>query len=259
MPDRGGDHLQAKAARLAYCRRPAQGQTASESGLPYTGPASNLVPEIPFRAREAEGWQRLNEVCHDIRQSVAGVLALAGAALADPSLPAGTRSYLEQIVTQTRWLADVIRQWLITYGSAERPVRLTDLRQLADEAAVAERVTYVGELEVAASAEPVLVYVNQLDMCGIISNLLSNATRAAGPVGSVKVEISCDSALAELVVEDTGPGLGKTPEGTGLGWRIMADSLARCGGKISYGPGAQGGVRASLWLPLAEVWPRATV
>ncbi len=197
------------------------------------------------------GFQCLRETCHDFRQPVAGVLALAGAALADPSLPEVTRSYLEQIVTQAQALADVIRQRLVASESAEAQLRVTDLRQLADEAATAERVTYSGDLEVVPDAEPVLVRVNQLDVRGIISNLLSNATRAAGSAGSVQVEITHDSFLAQLVVEDTGPGFGNVPGGAGLGWRIMARSLARCGGKISYGQSALGGVRASFWLPLA--------
>jgi signal transduction histidine kinase len=181
------------------------------------------------------------------------MLALAAAVLADPSLPEITRSYLEQIVTQAQSLGDVIRQRLVADESAGAQVRLTDLRQLADEAATAESVTYGGDLEVVPDAEPVLVLVNRVDVRGIISNLLGNATRAAGPVGSVKVETSHDSCLAQLVVEDTGPGRGNMPGGAGLGWRIMARDLARCGGKISYGQSALGGVRASFWLPSAMI------
>lgn len=205
----------------------------------------------PVSEEKDDGVQRLREACHDIRQPVAGVLALARAALADPELPEVTRSYLKQIVTQTQSLSDVIRQRLVAGDSAQGHARLTDLRQLADEAATVERVTYGGALEVVPDADPVLVCVNQLDVRGIISNLLSNATRAAGPLGSVQVEIGRDSCLAQLVVEDTGPGFGNVPGGPGLGWRIMARSLARCGGKISYGQSALGGVRASFWLPLA--------
>jgi two-component system, OmpR family, sensor kinase len=201
-----------------------------------------------------QGSQRLKETCHDIRQPVAGVLALAGAALADPGLPEVARSHLEQIVTQAKSLADVIQHRLMAGEPAKAAeVRLTDLAMLADEVAAAERLTYEGELEVVPSPEPVLVWVNQLDVRSIISNLLSNATRAAGPVGSVKVEISHDSCRAQLTVEDTGPGFGKAAGGAGLGWRIMTQSLARCGGKISYGQGTHGGVRASLWLSLATV------
>lgn len=212
------------------------------------------VPAAQFPARERdEGFQRLRETCHDIRQPVAGVLALAGAALADPRLPEVTRSCLEQVVMQAQALADVIRQRLVAGEPAEAQVRLTDLRQLADEAATAERATYGGHLEVVRNTDPVLVRVNQLDVRGIIGYLLSNATRAAGPVGSVKVEISHDSGLAQLVVEDTRPGSGSVPGAAGLGWRIMAQGLARCGGKISYGQSTLGGLRASFWLPLAVI------
>jgi len=212
------------------------------------------MPAAPRPAREKdEGFQRLRETCHDIRQPVAGVLALAGAALADPGLPEVTRSYLEQIVTQAQALSEVIRQRLVANESAAAQVLLTDLRQLTDEVATAERVIYGGDLEVVPNAEPVLVRVNQLDVRGIIFNLLSNVTRAAGPAGSVKVEISHDSCLAQLVVEDTGPGFGNVPGGAGLGWRIVARGLASCGGKISYGHSALGGVRGNFWLPLAVI------
>ncbi len=95
--------------------------------------------------------------------------------------------------------------------------------------------------------------MNQNDVRCIISNLLSNATRAAGPAGAVTVELSRDCGLAQLVVEDTGPGFGQMPGESGLGWRIMARCLVGCRGRISYGRGALGGVRASLSLPLATI------
>jgi signal transduction histidine kinase len=227
---------------------------AADTGRTGAGVVWRVLSAARSRPEEKDdGVQRLRETCHDIRQPVAGVLALARAALAEPDLPEITRTYLEQIVAQTQSLSDVIRQRLAAGDSVQGHARLTDLGQLADEVATAERITYGGELEVTPTAEPVLVCVNQLDVRGIIFNLLSNATRSAGPMGSVKVEIGRDSCLAQLVVEDTGPGFGKVPGGPGLGWHILARRLARCGGKISYGQSALGGVRASFWLPLALI------
>lgn len=250
--ERLGDHQQVAVARSDHQKGPGRGPTEGESGQPRIGPVwRELSAAQSPPAEKDDGFQRLRETCHDIRQPVAGVLALAGAALTDPNLPEVARSYLEQIVTQAESLADVIRQWLVAGESVEGQARLTDLRQLADEVGTAERVTYGGELEVVLNTEPVLVRVNQIDVRGIISNLLSNAIQAAGPVGSVKVEISHDSCLAQLVVEGTGPGSGNAPVGPALDWRIMARSLARCGGKISYGQGTLGGVRASFCLRLA--------
>jgi signal transduction histidine kinase len=223
-----------------------------ESGF---GSALRLVAPVASApvGRVDEGIQRLRETCHEIRQPVAGVLALAAAALADPGLPGVTRSYLEQIINQAQSLGEVIRQRLDLEGPAEGGVRLIDLGRLADEVAAAQQLTYEGSLDVAPHADPILVCVNQIDVRCIISNLLSNATRAAGPAGAVTVELSRDSGLAQLVVEDTGSGFGQMPGGTGLGWRIMARCLAGCRGRISYGRGAHGGVRANLSLPLATI------
>jgi hypothetical protein len=49
-----------------------------------------------------------------MRQPVAGVLALAGAALAEPGLPGVARLRLEQIIKQAERLADMIQDWLRT-------------------------------------------------------------------------------------------------------------------------------------------------
>ena len=48
----------------------------------------------------------LREVCHDIRQPIAGVLALAGAALVEADLPEGARSRLERIVELAAWQSE---------------------------------------------------------------------------------------------------------------------------------------------------------
>ena len=61
----------------------------------------------------------LREVCHDIRQPIAGVLALAGAALVEADLPEGARSRLEQIVELAEWQSELVENWLeITAGDA---------------------------------------------------------------------------------------------------------------------------------------------
>ena len=44
----------------------------------------------------------LREVCHDIRQPIAGVLALAGAVLAEGGLSQDARSRLERCESSTR-------------------------------------------------------------------------------------------------------------------------------------------------------------
>jgi signal transduction histidine kinase len=193
----------------------------------------------------------LQETCHDMRQPVAALRTLADAALTEPCLPDVTRSYLEQISTLAQSLDDVIHQWLRADEPAGEGPPLIDLVQSADEAATAERVTFDGTLQLLPPSRPVLIRANPVDIWRIIANLLSNATRAAGPGGRVTIEVGYDSSLAQLAVEDSGPGLGQIPGGTHLGGRIVAQSLARCGGSIQYGESILGGVRANIWLPSA--------
>lgn len=54
----------------------------------------------------------LRQVCYDIRQPGAGVLALAGAVLAEPGLPESMRIRLEQIIALAEWQSDVLEHWL---------------------------------------------------------------------------------------------------------------------------------------------------
>jgi signal transduction histidine kinase len=180
-------------------------------------------------------------------------LRLATTALTQPGVPDATRSCLEQIVTQTVSLAELIHQWLYVDEPDKPAVLLTDLTHLAAEVSATEQVTYKGEIKFLSPTGPVLIRVAQVDARRIIVNLLSNATRAAGPEGAVMIEVVCDGSAAKVAVEDSGPGFGKIPKGKGLGLGIIAQSLAKCGGRLEYERGGGGGVRASLCLPLAAI------
>lgn len=189
-----------------------------------------------------------------MRQALGGVFALAGAALVEPGLPESVRGRLEQIVDQAQWLADMVRDCL---GADERPATaapMVDLTAVADEAVAAERVTYVGDLDLARPSVPVLTQGNRVTIRRIIANLLSNATRAAGPRGQVRVEISYDHNRALLIIDDSGPGFGRIPEVTGLGLCAVVRSVGESRGRLDYGRGSLGGVCVRLWLPLPAGW-----
>jgi signal transduction histidine kinase len=190
-----------------------------------------------------------------MRQPVAGVFALAEAVLAEPGLPGNARARLEQILELTQWLSDMIRQSLGAGDSPPGATRLLDLAGLASEAAAGERVTYPGMLEVLRPAEPVLICGSRVEIRRIIANLLGNATRAAGPLGTVRVEVGyCGQDKAVLVVEDSGPGFGRIKEGPGLGLPAVVRSVGRCAGTIEYGNGSLGGVRVCVSLPMLDGW-----
>ena len=200
----------------------------------------------------------LREVCHDIRQPIAGVLALAGAALIEADLPEGARSRLEQIVELAAWQSDVVENWLeAAAGDAAPMADRTDAVQVVNAAAAAERLIWAGDLTLIWSPEPVLIRMCPVVLRRMTANLLDNAIRAAGPSGTVTVEVTrCDSRML-LTVEDDGPGFGSPVKreglamGHGLGLSTVARQAIHCGGRLECGQSSLGGGRVSLWLPLA--------
>ena len=212
-----------------------------------------MPPEVE-QARDVV--QRLHETCHDMRQPVASVLALAAAALTEPDLPAAARGRLEQIVGQAEWLADMIGDCLGPHAR-EEPGEAgefgdgrADLVRVAGDAVAAERLTWPGDVALVSPAGPVWCALRPVVLRRIIANVLGNATRAAGPAGHVSVEIWRHPGAAALAVEDNGPGFGRIPGDAGLGFSVVARSVIGNGGRVECASGARGGARVSLWLPV---------
>jgi signal transduction histidine kinase len=212
-----------------------------------------VLTQVASHAGELAGppapGQHSREVCHDMRQPVAGMLSLAWAALTVPELPGAARSWLEQIVAQVETLAELIERSLDRDDPVGGTLR-TDLGQLARAVVAGEQLTYRGMLHTSVPSQPVLADVNRVDARRIVANLLSNATRAAGPDGSVTVRVAREPGCARLVVQDTGPGFGRISPSTGLGIGVIPRCLVRCGGRIGYEQGPDGGAEATVSLPL---------
>jgi signal transduction histidine kinase len=184
-----------------------------------------------------------------MRRPVASIFALAEDALAEPGLPQPTRTRLEQIVEEAEWLTDLIQQSVHAAGPDAPGPTQADLFRVVNEVVAAERVTWPGDVKVLGLAGPVLCAVHCVLLRRMVANLLSNATRAAGPSGSVTIELGGDRHLARLAIEDTGPGFGKIERGLGLGLPGVSRCAAAYGGGLDHGCGASGGARVSLWLP----------
>jgi signal transduction histidine kinase len=185
-----------------------------------------------------------------MRQPIAGVLALAGATLTEPGLPNAARTRLEQIVQQAEWLADMIQSWL----QADQPDESragADLARVVSETVAAECVGSPAGVNVVWPAEPVHASVHPMVIRRVIANVLDNAIRAAGPSGSVTIEIRSQDDRALVVVDDSGPGFGSIQAGLGLGLRAAARNVASYGGRLECGRAPLGGLRVSLWLPLS--------
>ncbi len=204
----------------------------------------------------------LREICHDIRQPIAGVLALAGAVLAEAELSQDARSRLEKIVELAEWQSDVVENWLeVAAGDAATIAGHTDAVQVVNAATAAERLIWAGSLTLIWPPEPVFIRPHPVILRRMTANLLDNATRAAGPAGTVTVEVSRWRSQMLLAVEDDGPGFGRLANrnglslGHGLGLSAVARQAVHYGGRLECGRGSLGGGRVNLWLPLAASRP----
>ncbi len=200
----------------------------------------------------------LREVCHDIRQPIAAVLVLAGAVLAEAGLPDGARGRLEQIVEAAEWQSEVVENWLeVTAGDGTPMPDSTDAVWVVNAAAAAERLIWAGNLTLIWPPEPVFIRLHPVVLRRMTANLLDNAVRAAGPSGTVTVEVARRDSQMVLAVEDDGPGFGRPSRGEGLvkghgfGLSAVARQAIQCGGRLECGRSCLGGGRVSLWLPLA--------
>jgi signal transduction histidine kinase len=219
---------------------------------------------VPTDMHEAPGGaQQLRDTCHDMREPIASVLALTAAALAEPGLPAAARLRLEQITGQAEWLAEMVheflheavkekQEWDETAGisiTASEAASRPDAVCVVGEVIRAGRLTWSCHLSVTAPATPVRCSLHPVLLRRVVSNVLSNAARAAGPAGLVTIRIWQSKGLLRLVVEDNGPGFGNLPCGFGLGLAWVTRTVVRHGGRIECGHGAGDGARVSLWVP----------
>jgi C4-dicarboxylate-specific signal transduction histidine kinase len=193
----------------------------------------------------------LREVCHDIRQPIAAVLALAGAALTT-NPPEDTRHLLRQIVGLAEWQSEVIESWLEASARGSPPgAGHADVVRIVSDVMAAERLTWPGNLTLVWPSEPLFTRLQPVTLRRMAANLLANATRAAGPDGAVTIEVARHDGRILLMVEDDGPGFGWLPPGWGLGLCAAARQAAQHEGRLECGRGRLGGARVSLWLPWA--------
>ena len=102
-----------------------------------------------------------------------------------------------------------------------------------------------------------------------LTNLVLNATDAAGPRAMIHVEVTRVDGCPVLRVDDNGPGVADAlrpqlfkpffttkRDGTGLGLSSVASCAADHGGRVEVGRSPLGGARFEVWLPGA---PAATV
>jgi signal transduction histidine kinase len=225
------------------------GSAAAAENVAATGWREVLYDFRP--ADPASDADHLHEVCHDMRQPVASIIALADAALSQAAVPLSVRGRLGQVRDQAEWLGDLLQSLVEPPEPKMAEDESCDLSCLASDVVEIEAVTYMGGLVMQCGEGDRWVLGNSVELRRAIANLLSNATRAAGPAGEVVVELRHTADRVVLTVDDSGPGFGLIRQGIGVGLQAVARGLKTYGGGLEYSQSPMGGVRAVLALRAA--------
>lgn len=197
---------------------------------------------------------------HDVGHGLATVALLLEAARGGAAPTFGNR-LLDLVEAETDRLLSTIHTGLRTAGSTEavavRPV-LEQIVELAGHTRATAVMLDPGA-DVVLPLGPVLLW-------RVVTNVVGNAVRAAGPDGHVRIALTRqDNGTVHVDVLDDGPGFAHAPSaspgpGTGLG--VVTRPLSSCGGRLEIDDVHPRGTRARITLtpdlsPLPEGADRA--
>ncbi len=238
---------------------------------------ASIVRALQHERQAAEGLRQVDDlrrlflqaVSHELRTPLTAVLGFS-ATLQERAGELDT----EQVRTLSGRL----------HGQAERIQRLLDdlldverlsrgvLTLEQDDHDLDEVVRAVladlGETGVEVSGSPAVVSMDRGKLERVVSNLVSNARRHAGPSARIAVIVTPTTDGARLIVEDDGPGVadelkdtvfepfqqgprsaGQPSPGTGIGLTLVAEFVRLHGGTVMIGDVPAGGARFTVELP----------
>ncbi len=224
-----------------------------------------------LRRSDAAKTELLSRTSHELRTPLNAISGYAQL-LADEKLSAQATGMVEQIVTASRGLADVIDDLLDlagqdpeTTGTAALAVMLAPL--------VAEVVSLLRPLSagitVTIDTDGCAVLGDRTKLRKVLINLIGNAVKYNKAGGTVHVGATTDEGIVEVTVTDTGVGIApeelarifepfergsrgpRQAQGAGLGLAIVLSDLESMAGTISVQSRPDEGSTFTIRLPAA--------
>ncbi len=193
---------------------------------------------------------------HDLGHQMTTLSYLVEAVRGDVDLPEDAGFRLELLSLEMTRLLDIIAHEIPGRDDAAA-VGEVSLRSLAGQVTQLARIAHQADVmlrpgpEAQVTASPVLLW-------RVLTNVVDNAARAAGPAGRVEITVGMLSDTpprALLQVQDNGPGFGQgSPGAASLGLGVVTTLLESCGGSIEVRAPAEGGAVVRIVIP-AEPGP----
>lgn len=209
----------------------------------------------PLERRQARGRRQsdgrdtraLRGLLHDLGHEMTTLSYLVEAVRGDVSLPDDSSYRLELLSLEMARLLDIIRHGLSGMDtSAAEPVKV---REMTIQLARLAQLAYAADVTLRPGPEATS-RINPVVLWRVLSNVVDNAARAAGPSGRVVMDIHHNGRTV-IDVTDDGPGFGASPPGlASLGLDIVTSLLESAGGSLMIGsPPAAGGTTVTVVLP----------
>ncbi len=200
------------------------------------------------------GHQRTNDVIlgtrgllHDLGHQLMTMSLLAESVRADEAVTGEARRRMELVEQELLRAMDMITDHL---SSTDPDLMATgpdplDIRDLAAQAAQLAQLAYGASVEL-LPGRPTILRITPADAWRVLSNLVDNAARSAGPDG--RVEVSVRQEIDTVIdVLDNGPGFGQAPPGSaGMGLSVVRQLLERTDGRLEFTARPGGGTRARV-------------
>ncbi|BDW86613.1 MULTISPECIES: sensor histidine kinase [Roseicyclus] len=222
-------------------------------------------------ARQAEF---VSNAAHQLRNPIAGVLAMAEAVRSAPTEQAA-RARADELMASALHIRDLANKLLtleratVVAGHSES-LELGELvEDVADRFRLPARTRGV-TLALTLPEEEVIALADRVMLSEALVNLLDNALLHGGPaMKRIAVTLSVSGGQARITVADDGRGVAPgdiatvlsrfgqagPSQGSGLGLSIAEAVAQNHGGTIDLGRGPEGGLQVTLTLPLAARAP----
>lgn len=141
----------------------------------------------------------------------------------------------------------LLTDWGVPSDAIGTADEVVDLRVLLSEVVVLRDAASPGSVVLRPGPAP-LVRLDRRALCRLVTNLVDNAVRAAGPGGVVELDLE-DSADPVVRIADDGPGPGAGPRGEqGMGLVVVRTLARRLGAEVTLRPRRGGGTVAEVVL-----------
>jgi len=228
-----------------------------------------LEEKLVHSERLASIGKLASGVAHEIGNPVTGIACLAQEMLAEPDDRKIQQHGVEQILTQTERISNIVRS-LVSFSHVgappDHPMEPVQISQMLDESISLVSLSHAAKRQNYENRCPDSVEVlgDHQKLQQVFVNLLTNASDASPQSATITIDCTIDGDNVRITVSDLGSGIDrqlqarifepfvttKQPgEGTGLGLSLAYNIVQEHGGTISLESEKDRGTRVDVSIP----------